>query len=333
MQLVAVGASTPQLLRTLAPRGCSSHRQHCQRNSHAASVLAIGACVSAACREQRLRLQKRNAVEDWPAGAGASVEDCGMVSMQGADPDRPKVNQDACYVAELPNGSLQAVVLDGHGKKGHVVSGALKAFLPDLIEEQLAQLANACSGDIGSALCEAFRATDSVLRQNRVGQVARASGAAALAAIVERGNKWTVHVACAGDCHSWLLEKVEGRWLGSSISQPSSCQRERERLEAAGGRVSDGVLWAGPIGVAMSRALGDLALRPFGLLSEPETWTISGGSESFLILVSDGVSDVLSPQQCADLFDAEEPQSLAEDLAEAAREGWQAGLPMDVRID
>ena len=146
-------------------------------------------------------------------------------------------------MAELPNGSLQvllklqkkisqkqcieststlnpfvleAVVLDGHGKKGHVVSGALKvgsqslyidqlhllqslqslmwgsnldlilcwimldpppeAFLPDLIEEQLAQLANACSGDIGSALCEAFRATDSVLRQNRVGQVARASG-------------------------------------------------------------------------------------------------------------------------------------------------------------
>ena len=26
-----------------------------------------------------------------------------------------------------------------------------------------------------------------------------------------KGNKWTVHVACAGDCHSWLLEKVEGR--------------------------------------------------------------------------------------------------------------------------
>ena len=51
----------------------------------------------------------------------------------------------------------------------------LEAFLPDLIEGQLV-LANAFSGDIGSALCEAFRATDSVLRQNGVGQVARASG-------------------------------------------------------------------------------------------------------------------------------------------------------------
>ena len=29
----------------------------------------------------------------YAPGAGASVEDCGMVSMQGADPDRPKVNQ------------------------------------------------------------------------------------------------------------------------------------------------------------------------------------------------------------------------------------------------
>ena len=51
-----------------------------------------------------------------------------------------------------------------------------EAFLPDLIEDQLAQSANACSGDIGSALCKAFTATDSVLRQNGVGQVARASG-------------------------------------------------------------------------------------------------------------------------------------------------------------
>ena len=126
----------------------------------------------------------------------------------------------------------------------------------------------------------------------------------------------------------WYMQKNVCRWIGSSISQPSSCQREQERLEAAqwclprvrsdqdscirrfigrlaafneqnlysmrfllvslpftrfykyqyhpvsvwdasnldcgtchhceaaGGRVSNGILWAGPIGVAMSRALG-----------------------------------------------------------------------------
>eukprot|EP00438_Fugacium_kawagutii_P012125 Skav220374 [mRNA] locus=scaffold609:261412:264381:- [translate_table: standard] len=97
--------------------------------------------------------------DDWEAGVGASVEGCGMVSLPGVDPDRPKVNQDACY----------AVVLDGHGKKGHVVSGALKALLPDLIQEQLS------TADTAAALCEAFKGTDAALRRD-VGQASRASG-------------------------------------------------------------------------------------------------------------------------------------------------------------
>ncbi|CAK9080516.1 unnamed protein product, partial [Durusdinium trenchii] len=215
---------------------------------------------------QSQRKRSARSVAEWPAGAGECLEDCGMVSLQGVDPDRPKDNQ--------------AVVLDGHGKKGHVVSGALKAFLPDLLTEQLASGKH----DIPTAMRMAFMASDATLREKGVGQSAWASGAAALAAVVERGATWHIDVACAGDCHAWLLEKVEGRWRGSSISQASSCERERDRLEAAGARVSKGILWAGPIGVAMSRALGDLALRPFGLLCEPELQEISGQNEAFLCL-------------------------------------------------
>ena len=46
-----------------------------------------------------------------------------------------------------------------------------------------------------------------------------------------KGNKWTVHVACAGDCHSWLLEKVEGR--------PGDCDWEASAPRAQSRESSD----------------------------------------------------------------------------------------------
>ncbi|CAE7219925.1 unnamed protein product [Symbiodinium natans] len=100
---------------------------------------------------------------EWPAGASpeqAETCGCGASSVGGCDPDRPKVNQDACYVEELPDGRLQAAVFDGHGKKGHVVSGALKALLPSLVAERMASEGSGAS----SALAQAFEASDGALR-------------------------------------------------------------------------------------------------------------------------------------------------------------------------
>ncbi|CAJ1371871.1 unnamed protein product [Effrenium voratum] len=266
---------------------------------------------------------------EWPAGAGPDVPGCGMVSAGGVDPDRPKVNQDACYVAKLPDGRLQAMVLDGHGKKGHVVAGALKALLPALVAE-------------GGDLSAAFRGSDAALRAAGLGRPAYASGAAAIAAVIRQGeaaSPWEVQVACSGDCRAWLLEKLDGRWQGRAASEPSSCEAiaEKQRIEATGARVANGILWAGPIGVAMSRALGDLALRPFGLLAEPELSEFSDTTEGFLVLVSDGLSDVLSAadaaQIAASLEEDKSGLSIPEVLVAEARRRWQADLPLDVRID
>ena len=183
---------------------------------------------------------------------------------------------------EQEDGRLQAVVLDGHGKQGHLVSEALMEALPELLASE--------------ALCEAFLQGDERLRPL---PGARVSGAACIAALVACGDCWQVEVACAGDCRAWLALRSADGWRGSEILAPSSCERERQRLEAAGGSVRQGVLWAGPIGVAMSRALGDHALRPFGLLAEPELSQRQGSLEAYLLLVTDGVSDVLTCEQCA----------------------------------
>ena len=53
-------------------------------------------------------------------------------------------------------------------------------------------------------------------------------------------------------------------------------------------------------GLAVSRAFGDLQLRSKGLTTEPEVtpWqTVKRQRDSFLILVSDGVTEALSAQQ------------------------------------
>ncbi|CAJ1355538.1 unnamed protein product [Effrenium voratum] len=250
---------------------------------------------------------------EWPAGAGPDVPGCGMVSAGGVDPDRPKVNQDACYVAKLPDGRLQAMVLDGHGKKGHVVAGALKALLPALVAE-------------GGDLSAAFRGSDAALRAAGLGRPAYASGAAAIAAVIRQGeaaSPWEVQVACSGDCRAWLLEKLDGRWQGRAASEPSSCEAiaEKQRIEATGARVANGILWAGPIGVAMSRALGSPA-------------------------VSDGLSDVLSAADAAQIaaasleeascmnlgLGAGEPRFLARRAASRYRKLWWPKRGEDGRL-
>ncbi|OLQ04113.1 hypothetical protein AK812_SmicGene12865 [Symbiodinium microadriaticum] len=86
----------------------------------------------------------------------------------------PQRCHDACYIEELPDGRLQAAVFDGHGKKGHVVSGALKELLPALVAEQLE------TKDAATSLVRAFEASDAAL-----------PGAAAVAAIVEQGKSVT----------------------------------------------------------------------------------------------------------------------------------------------
>ena len=101
---------------------------------------------------------------------GPCAEGCGLACRGGSDPDRPKVNQDAGYVIQQEDGQLQAVVLDGHGKQGHLVSGAFRAVLLELLTSR--------------PLPEAFLQGDESLRTL---PGARASGAACIAALAARG--------------------------------------------------------------------------------------------------------------------------------------------------
>ncbi|KAK9067618.1 hypothetical protein SSX86_011729 [Deinandra increscens subsp. villosa] len=80
---------------------------------------------------------------------------------------------------------------------------------------------------------------------------------------------------------------------------------ERSRVEASGGYVSG---WGGVSrvngGLAVSRAIGDLSFKSFGVISVPEVtdWQPLTANDSYLVATSDGVLEKLSPQDVCDLF-------------------------------
>ncbi|KAM3192607.1 hypothetical protein ACQJBY_069677 [Aegilops geniculata] len=80
---------------------------------------------------------------------------------------------------------------------------------------------------------------------------------------------------------------------------------ERRRVEAAGGYVLE---WAGVYRVngelALSRAIGDVPFKRYGVISTPELtgWQLLSANDSFLIASSDGVFEKMSMQDVCDMM-------------------------------
>lgn len=79
---------------------------------------------------------------------------------------------------------------------------------------------------------------------------------------------------------------------------------EKARIRTAGGSV---IVWGVPRvnGVlAMSRSIGDVALKRFGVIAEPEFtgWRVLTANDSYLVVASDGIFESLKPQDVAELI-------------------------------
>ncbi|KAF5936733.1 hypothetical protein HYC85_024239 [Camellia sinensis] len=80
---------------------------------------------------------------------------------------------------------------------------------------------------------------------------------------------------------------------------------ERSRVESAGGHVLE---WGGVSRVngqlAVSRAIGDISFKSYGVISAPELtdWQPLNSNDSYLVVASDGIFEKLSPQGVCDLL-------------------------------
>ncbi|KAG1680752.1 hypothetical protein FOA52_008085 [Chlamydomonas sp. UWO 241] len=167
---------------------------------------------------------------------------------------------------------------------------------------------------VEDALHDAFLKTDEEFATD---ESAAITGSTAVVALIGRRRCW---IANCGDSRAVLCRG--GRAVQLTDDHKPERADEAARVEKAGGHV---LFWNGHrvMGVlAMSRAIGDHGLRPY-IIPEPEVSVLTRAPEDeFLLLASDGLWDVMSNQETADLA--------ARCLARAVEKG--AGRKAAVRI-
>ncbi|XP_062030176.1 probable protein phosphatase 2C 8 [Rosa rugosa] len=226
--------------------------------------------------------------EDKDVSKSSPCESYGSISVIG----RRRVMKDAVAVTKLHEHHFFAVY-DGHG--GSSVSNACRDRLHQLLAQEVEPWIRGSDSTGGvdweKALASCFTKMD-----NEVGAAAaemegcvNTVGSSAVVAII---GKEEIVVANSGNSRAVLCR--DGVAIPLSRDHNPDRPDEKERVEAAGGRVID---WKGfrVLGVlATSRSIGDHYLKPY-VISEPEV-TISKrtGSCDFLVIASDGLWDVVS---------------------------------------
>ncbi|XP_050378191.1 probable protein phosphatase 2C 8 [Argentina anserina] len=225
--------------------------------------------------------------EDKGMSSGYPCELYGSISVIG----RRRVMKDAVAVTKL-DGYHFFAVYDGHG--GSCVSNACR----DRLHQLLAQEASWIRGlnGAGEVDWEKIMTTCFTKMDNEVGAAASEAkgsvntvGTSAVVAIV---GKEEIVVANSGNSRAVLC--LDGVAVPLSRDHNPDRPDEKERVEAAGGRVID---WKGSrvLGVlSTSRSIGDHYLKPY-VISEPEvTVNKRNGLCDFLVIASDGLWDVVS---------------------------------------
>ncbi|CAG8512655.1 11126_t:CDS:2 [Rhizophagus irregularis] len=154
-----------------------------------------------------------------------------------------------------------------------------------------------------STLLLAFLKTDSELMEDK------SVGSTASVALIKSLDKlpfWTsnsleISIAHVGDTKILLCEVEKGNSVPLTYDHHPSSIVETDRLRKSGGFIiTDSFgseMYLGRL--ANSRSFGDFKLKRFGVSAEPEISTLKlrGKDFAFMVLVSDGVTSVLSNQE------------------------------------
>jgi len=302
-----------------------------------------------------------------PKRTGARIRACvhatisniesASISVAGMDPDSAgKVNQDAAFHSSNSKSArfLYGGVLDGHGKKGHVLNEFLGSCVPQILHDKLKAYGNGNQTSIDQILIETFESAHLAARMDESVPAGRSGTTCVVTVVdVESGMVYTGNV---GDSRAILAVKQndgesesDGDWRLIPLSTETTTKRadERARIEENEGRVdSGGNVWYGPVGIAMTRALGDAVMKRAGVIPTPEITCLNLNKEleddgndndckcTVRILIgSDGIFDVLKNEEANAQISGTCLQQGCEDLVNEARRKWKGGLPLDVRID
>lgn len=283
-----------------------------------------------------------------PAGIrGAGVESgssrfpravCGAFSIQNYGKSGDE-NQDAYITSSNASGSKNFVgVFDGHGERGKVMSN----FVRNTLAKSLFQHKDLHTNPV-FALESAYKSTQNEI-ESRYSRDAVQSGSTAVAAYQHRDQ---LFVANVGDSRAVLGRCDTARRNFSAVELSSdhkpSRPDERQRVLAAGGTVDQMAIpimhggslrWirGGPErvmdkngmgGLAMSRSMGDLSLRPYVSAIPEVTSRRLDNKDKFVVIGSDGVWDHVSSQEAVAIAAQHtDPNVAAREIANVARQRW-----------
>lgn len=234
---------------------------------------------------------------------------------------------------------------------------------------------NSPKDKIEQALTDSFLAAHLDARRDESVPTGRSGTTCVVCVLVESKNNnsnnttgLTLYTAAVGDSSATLTTCTH--WQGlhtktiATASTVHNLPEERERVERSKGRIDgSGNVFLGPVGIAMTRALGDTVLLQAGVLPAPmvarHELPTEPGTDYYICAGTDGVFDVLSHSRVADIVtrtvalseDAEDNNddnnqsklavsgsgnlmdAAAQEICSLARDAWLGDLPIETKVD
>lgn len=188
-----------------------------------------------------------------------------------------KDNQDA-YVLQKNKSQKMMGVLDGHGKKGQIISNVIKGMLESLFQHE--EITPKALDHINSYLEEVPEAIK--------------SGSTLCVAIIDQNNLTVFNV---GDSSCCLVKENELK----VVNRPHSFtdKKETQRVLQAGGHITPQGRLNGRLNI--SRAMGDFKYKAAGLIGRPDVYREPLGQWKWILVGSDGLFDYVDRTEIARL--------------------------------
>eukprot|EP00929_Paragymnodinium_shiwhaense_P117840 TRINITY_DN8917_c0_g1_i1.p1 TRINITY_DN8917_c0_g1~~TRINITY_DN8917_c0_g1_i1.p1 ORF type:complete len:533 (+),score=118.55 TRINITY_DN8917_c0_g1_i1:91-1689(+) len=276
-------------------------------------------------------------------GGQELFQQCGIaaVNSKGYKGDGDcKLGQDNFSVSFLSDGWEAVCVMDGHGPEGHWPSLRAVRTCPVLLQNgECARMLR--KGAVVPALARCFEICEEDLEIEAVKDniMLMDSGCTAVCAVRNKSSP-TVWVAWAGDSRTILIVPGSG-CVRETEDHKTSIPEERKRVEELGCEIEEcpvsdteiieriNIAGTGYPGITMSRSLGDLCVKPYGVIATPQVvqWSYDDMPGAMLLAASDGVWEFIDSQQAAkiildELEAGRSRQEAVEVLLAASQELW-----------
>ncbi|RIB06842.1 phosphatase 2C-like domain-containing protein [Gigaspora rosea] len=230
---------------------------------------------------------------------------------------------------------IQASNADDIISQWRKAGGYFRRFMPPTLEPSPSPTYPVSNESTKSELTLEQRLTLSFLKTDLelIDSIGRSTGSTASIALVKTLDGQTfwsskeleITVAHVGDTRVLLCDAHSGNAVPLTFDHHPSSVSELDRLQKYGGYVITDSFGSEMIlgRLANTRAFGDSKMKRYGISAEPEiiSKTVKGDDVAFMVLISDGVTSVLSNQEIIDCIkNYDNVTTGAEKLVELAEE-------------